>query len=97
MADTLIAVANIALVAACVLALLYLIVGLIRPAWAWATKRRSVVLRAIALIVLAVVGFAGAIGYALTLPDSPHSFDRYMKDFDWNELRNQDQAPAQGQ
>ena len=97
MADTLIVGADTTLVVAVGLALLYLVVGLIRPSWAWATKRRSVALRSIALMLLAVVGFAGVIGYALTLPDSPHSFDRYMKDFDWDELRKQDATPAQGQ
>lgn len=87
MADTLIA----ALVVAVALALLYLVVGLIGPSWAWATKRRSVVLCSIAIILLAVVGFAGVIGYTLTLPDSPHSIDGYLKDFD-----KQGEPPARG-
>jgi hypothetical protein len=97
LADRLIAGAEVAVAAAFALAFLYLVIGLIRPSWAWATKRRSVVLRTFGLIVLAGVGFAGVIGYALTLPASPHSFDRYMKDFDWDELRKQDAAPTQGQ
>ena len=97
MADRLIEGAEIAVAVAFALAFLYLVIGLMRPSWAWATKRRSAVLRTFGLIVLAGVGFACVIGYALTLPDSPHSFDRYMKDFDWDELRKQDAAPAQGQ
>ena len=93
LADTLIAVANVAVLAVVGLATLYLVLGLIRPRWAWATKRRSVVLRTFALLFLGLVGFAGAVGYAMTLPDSPHALDRYLKDFDWEELRKQDQAP----
>ena len=85
MADTLIAGADVGVVVAFALALLYLVVGLIRPSWAWATKRRSVVLRSIAIMLLAVVGFAGAIGYSLTFPDSPHSLERYLKDFDFQQ------------
>ncbi len=93
LADRLIEGAEVAVAVAFALVFLYLVIGLIRPS----TKRRSVVLRSFGLIVLAGVGFAGVIGYALTLPDSPHSFDRYMKDFDWDELRKQDAAPAQRQ
>jgi hypothetical protein len=92
LADRLIAGAETALALASGLALLYLFVGLIRPAWAWATKRRSVVRRAIAIMLLAVVGFAGVIGYTLTLPDNPHSIERYLKDFD-----KQGEPPAPGQ
>jgi hypothetical protein len=33
-------------------------------------------------MLLAVVGFAGVIGYAMTRPDSPHSLERYLKEFD---------------
>ena len=97
MADRLIEGAEIAVAVAFALAFLYLVIGLMHPSWAWATKRRSAVLRTFGLIVLAGVGFACVIGYALTLPDRPHSFDRYMKDFDWDELRKQDAVPAQGQ
>jgi len=75
----------VALVAGVALALLYLLVGLIRPSWAWATKRRSVVLRSFAIMLLSLVGFAGVIGYSLTLPDSPHSLERYLNDFDFQQ------------
>jgi heme A synthase len=92
LADTLIEGAEAAFAAALVLAALYLAVGLIRPSWAWATKRRSVVLRSLAIIVLAGVGFVGVIGYTLSLPGSPHALDSYLKDFD-----KQDETPAQGQ
>jgi hypothetical protein len=87
LADRLIEGAEIAVAVALALAFLCLVIGLIRPSWAWATKRRSAVLRTFGLIVLAGVGFACVIGYGFTLPDSPHSFDRYLKDFDWDELR----------
>jgi len=92
LADRLIAGAETALALASALALLYLVVGLIRPAWAWATKRRSVVQRAIAIMLLAVVGFVGVIGYTLTLPDNPHSIERYLKDFD---KQGEPSAPGQ--
>jgi hypothetical protein len=91
LADTLIERAEIAVAVAFVLAFLYLVIGLIRPSWAWATKRRSVVLRTFGLIVLAGVGFVSVIGYTLSLPDSPHAFDSYLKDFD-----KQSETPAQG-
>jgi len=38
------------------------------------------------------VGFAGVIGYTLSLPDNPHAFDSYLKDFD-----KQGEIPAPGQ
>jgi multisubunit Na+/H+ antiporter MnhB subunit len=95
LADTLIASADIGVVVAFGLALLYLVVGLVRPSWAWATKRRSVVLRSLGLMLLSLVGFAGAIGYSLTLPDNPHSIDRYLKDYDFEQSKKQ--APDNGQ
>ena len=95
LADTLIASADIGVVIAFGLALLYLMVGLVRPSWAWATKRRSVVLRSLGLMLLSLVGFAGVIGYSLTLPDSPHSIDRYLKDYDFEQLKKP--APDNGQ
>jgi hypothetical protein len=69
LADTLIESAEIAFAIALALSALNLIVGLVRPSWAWATKRSSVVLRSLAIIVLAGVGFAGVIGYTLSLPE----------------------------
>ena len=59
LAETLIEAAETAFAVALALAALNLVVGLIRPSWAWATQRRSVVLRSLALIVLAGVGFVG--------------------------------------
>lgn len=91
MAETLIEGAEIAFAVALALAALYLVVGLIRPSWARAAKRRSVVLRSLALIVLAGVGFVAVIGYTLMLPGSPQALDSYLKDFD-----KQSEAPAQG-
>ena len=75
MAQTLIESAEIAFAVALALSALNLVLGLVRPSWTWATKRRSVVLRSLAIIVLAGVGFAGVIGYTLSLPDNPHAFD----------------------
>jgi hypothetical protein len=95
LADTLIACADLGVVVAFGLALLYLFVGLVRPSWAWATKRRSVVLRSFGLMLLSLVGFAGVIGYSLSLPDSPHSIDRYLKDYDFEQLKKL--APDNGQ
>jgi hypothetical protein len=95
LADTLIASADIGVVVLLGLSLLYLLVGLVSPSWAWATKRRSVVLRSIGLMLVSLVGFAGVIGYSLTLPDSPHSIDRYLKDYDFEQLKKP--APANGQ
>lgn len=92
MAETLIESAEIAFATALALSALNLVVGLVRPSWAWATKRRSVVLRSLAIIVLAGVGFAAVIGYTLSLPDNPHAFDSYLKDFD-----KQGEIPAPGQ
>jgi hypothetical protein len=87
LADALIASADIGVIVAFGLALLYLLVGLVRPSWARATKRRSVVLRSVALMLLSLVGFAAVIGYSLTLPDSPHSIDRYLRDYDFEQLK----------
>jgi hypothetical protein len=95
LADRLIASADLGVVVAFGLALLYLLLGLARPSWAWATKRRSVVLRSIGLMLLSLVGFAGVIGYSLTLPDSPHSIERYLKDYDFEQAKKP--APDNGQ
>jgi len=43
-------------------------------------------------MLLAVVGFVGVIGYTLTLPDNPHSIERYLKDFD---KQGEPSAPGQ--
>jgi hypothetical protein len=38
-------------------------------------------------MLVSLVGFAGVIGYSLTLPDSPHSIDRNLKDYDFEQLK----------
>lgn len=85
MSDTLIEGAQLAFAIVSLLALLYLVVGLIRPSWAWAAKRRWVVLRSLAAVLLAGAGFVGVIAYTLGQPDSPHAFDNYLKDLPANE------------
>jgi hypothetical protein len=77
-------------------ALLYLVIGLIRPRWAGAAGRGSVVLRSFGIALLAVLAFAGVIGYTHSQADGPHSIDSYLKDMtedDWRALRGEP-APA---
>jgi hypothetical protein len=45
-------------------------------------------------MLVSLVGFAGVIGYSLTLPDSPHSIDRNLKDYDFEQLKRP--APDNG-
>jgi hypothetical protein len=61
-----------------VLALLYLLIGLVRPAWAWASKRRWVVLRSLSAVLLAGVAYTGVIAYTHSQPDGPHSLEGYL-------------------
>jgi hypothetical protein len=61
------------------LALLYLLIGLIRPAWAWASKRRWVVARPIAAMALAGGAFIGVIAYTHAQPDGPHAVKGYIE------------------
>jgi hypothetical protein len=63
------------------LALLYLVVGLARPAWAFARGRGAVVLRSGLAMVFAAVLFIGVIAYTHSQPDGPHSVEGYINDY----------------
>jgi hypothetical protein len=63
------------------LSLLYLVAGLARPSWAWASGRGAVVLRAVLAMVFAAAIFIGVIAYTHAQPDGPHSMDGYLKDY----------------
>jgi hypothetical protein len=78
--DALIQNTSVAVVAAFVVALLYLLIGLMRPSWAWASKRRWVLLRAVGLMLVAVAGYIGVIAYTHAQPDGPHSIKGYIDD-----------------
>lgn len=74
-----------------ILALLYLVVGLARPAWALAGGRGAVVLRSGAAMVFAAVLFIGGIAYTHSQPDGPHSVEGYINDY----FAEQGAPPAQ--
>lgn len=63
------------------LALLYLVVGLASPTWAFAPGRGAVVLRSGMAMVFAAVLFLGVIAYTHSQPDGPHSAQGYINDF----------------
>jgi hypothetical protein len=79
--DTLIESSQFAVVVIVGLALLYLVAGLARPSWAWASGRGVVVLRAALAMVVAAAIFIGVIAYTHAQPDGPHSIDSYLKDY----------------
>ena len=64
-----------------ILALLYLIVGLVRPTWAFARGRGAVALRSGLAMVFAAVLFIGVIAYTHSQPDGPHSAQGYINDY----------------
>jgi hypothetical protein len=64
-----------------VLALLYLVAGLVRPSWAFAPSRGTVVLRSGLAMVFAAVLFIGVIAYTHSQPDGPHSAKGYIDDY----------------
>jgi hypothetical protein len=74
-----------------ILALLYLVVGLARPAWAFARGRGAVVLRSGLAMVFAAVLFIGVIAYTHSQPDGPHSVEGYINDY----FAEQGAPPAQ--
>jgi hypothetical protein len=78
--DALIQNTSLVVVGAFLLALVYLLVGLIRPSWARASKRRWVLARAVCIMLLAVVGYVGVIAYTHAQPDGPHSIEGYLND-----------------
>ncbi len=92
MYDGLIDNTHLAATAIFALALLYLLVGLLRPAWAGAGGRGAVVLRSGLAIVLAIGLAVGVIVYTHMQPDGPHSVDTYIKDYDWQQHRTEPAA-----
>jgi hypothetical protein len=78
--SALIQITSVAVAAAWLLALLYLLIGLIRPSWAWASKRRWVLVRAFSVMLIAVAGYVGVIAYTHAQPDGPHSIKGYLND-----------------
>ncbi|MEI9901653.1 MAG: hypothetical protein WDN31_17810 [Hyphomicrobium sp.] len=70
-----------------VLAVIYLLVGLVSPSWAGAAGRGSVVLRSTLGIFLAIGLGVGVIVYTHMQPDGPHSVDTYIKNYDWEQHR----------
>lgn len=74
-----------------ILALLYLVVGLARPAWALARGRGAVVLRSGVAMVFAAVLLVGVIAYTHSQPDGPHSVEGYINDY----FAEQGAPPAQ--
>lgn len=79
------------------LAVLYLIIGLVRPSWAGARGRGSVVLRSVLGIFLSIGLFVGVIVYTHMQPDGPHSIEGYIRDYDWEQHRaerGEQPAPA---
>jgi hypothetical protein len=79
--DTLIESSQFAAVVIVGLPLLYLVAGLARPAWASASGRGVVVLRAALAMVFAAAISIGVIAYTHAQPDGPHSIDSYFKDY----------------
>ena len=73
------------------LALLYLVVGLASPSWAFAPGRGAVVLRSGLAMVFAAVLFIVVIAYTHSQPDGPHSAEGYINDY----FAEQGAPPAQ--
>lgn len=69
------------------LAVAYLFLGLVSPAWAWASGRGGVALRSIFGIFVALGLYVGVIAYTHSQPDGPHSLQGYINDFDWDKYR----------
>ncbi|WP_072374830.1 hypothetical protein [Hyphomicrobium sp. NDB2Meth4] len=69
------------------LAIIYLLVGLISPAWAAASGRGTVVLRSILGVLLAIGLAVGVIVYTHMQPDGPHAVEGYIKNHDWEQYR----------
>jgi hypothetical protein len=69
---------------------LYLIAGLIRPAWVRRSKRRWVVVTTLVVWVLGLATYLGAIAFTHSHPNGPHAFKGYWESY-------VDQMCAQGQ
>jgi hypothetical protein len=95
--DSLIQNTHLAATVIFLLAVLYLLAGLVSPSLARAAGRGSVVLRSGLAMVLAVGLAVGVIVYTHMQPDGPHSIDTYIKDHDWEQYRPESasQPPAQ--
>lgn len=72
-----------------IFAVLYLVLGLIRPSWAGASGRGAVVLRSLLGVLLAIGLAIGVIVYTHMQPDGPHSIDTYIKNYDWEQHRSE--------
>ncbi|CAN1722243.1 conserved protein of unknown function [Hyphomicrobium sp. 1Nfss2.1] len=69
------------------LAIIYLLVGLISPAWAAASGRGAVVLRSTLGVLLSIGLAVGVIVYTHMQPDGPHAVEGYIKSHDWEQYR----------
>lgn len=67
----------------------YLLVGLVRPVWAGAAGRGSVVLRSTLGTFVAIGLAVGVIVFTHMQPDGPHSIDTYIKNHDWEQYRSE--------
>ncbi|MFA5900572.1 MAG: hypothetical protein WC829_15840 [Hyphomicrobium sp.] len=77
-----------------VFALIYLVLGIVRPSWAGAVSRGSVILRSVLGIFLAIGLAVGVVVYTHMQPDGPHSVNTYIKNYDWEQHRHEkDAAP----
>lgn len=74
------------------LAVLYLLLGLISPTAARARGRGRVVLRFFLAVLLAFGAYAGVIVYTHMQPDGPHSIEGYIRDYDFEQHRQQPAA-----
>ncbi len=57
---------------------LFLVLGLIRSRWVGLSNRIWVVVSTFGIWLLALVIYAGAIGYTHSQPNGPHAFESYM-------------------
>lgn len=93
MYGTLIDVTHLIATIVFVLALIYRVLGMVRPSWAGAASRGAVVLRSVLGIFIAVGLGLGVIVYTHMQPDGPHAVNTYIKNYDWEQLRTKDAAP----
>jgi hypothetical protein len=95
MYDSLIQNTHLAATAIFVMAVLYLLVGLVSPSAAAAGSRGTVLLRSGLGIVVAVGLAVGGIAYTHSQPDGPHSMEGYLRDYNpTSEPPAQPAAPA---
>jgi hypothetical protein len=58
---------------------IYLLAGLIRPTWVRRTKRRWVVATTLALWLLGIGTYFGAVAFTHSHPNGPHAFKGYWE------------------